>query len=93
MLNPRLLGLNTLVASVRDLVGRVIGEDVRLTLRLGRVGQVRVDPLQIEQVILNLVINARDAMPEGGTLVISTEEVALAEGLGILALFLAKANS
>jgi PAS domain S-box-containing protein len=80
VLNPRLLGLNTLVANVRDMVGRILGEDIQLCLKLGRVGQVRADPLQIEQVILNLVINARDAMPQGGRLVISTEEVALAEG-------------
>ncbi|MFI5401606.1 MAG: PAS domain S-box protein [Planctomycetota bacterium] len=82
VLNPRLLGLNTLVANVRDMVGRILGDDIRLCLKLGRVGQVRVDPLQIEQVILNLVINARDAMPHGGRLVISTEEVALEEGPG-----------
>jgi PAS domain S-box-containing protein len=85
VLNPRLLGLNTLVANVRDMVGRIIGEDIQLCLKLGRVGQVRVDPLQIEQVILNLVINARDAMPQGGRLVISTEEVALVNGHGGLA--------
>jgi len=80
MLNPRLLGLNTLVANVRDMVGRILGDDIRLCLKLGRVGQVRVDPLQIEQVLLNLVINARDAMPAGGRLVLSTEEVVLTEG-------------
>jgi len=82
--HSRILGLNTLVASVRDMVGRILGEDIRLRLRLGRVGQVRVDPVQLEQVVLNLVINACDAMPEGGDLVISTEETVLAEGHGIL---------
>jgi len=84
VLHCRLLGLNSLVASVRDMVGRIIGEDIRLRLQLGRVGQVRVDPVQIEQVILNLVINARDAMPQGGSLVISTEEVTLPAGHPVL---------
>ncbi|HEX5138259.1 MAG TPA: PAS domain S-box protein [Planctomycetota bacterium] len=80
VLHTRLLGLNSLVAGVRDMVDRILGEDIRLRLQLGRVGQVRVDPVQIEQVLLNLVINACDAMPDGGTLVISTEEVAVPEG-------------
>jgi two-component system cell cycle sensor histidine kinase/response regulator CckA len=71
---------NSLVANVRDMVDRILGEDIRLRLHLGRVGQVRVDPVQMEQVMLNLVINARDAMPKGGTLVISTEEVAVGGG-------------
>jgi len=77
VLKPRRLSLNTLLAGVQEMLRRVIGEDVRLRLELGRVGQVRVDPVQLEQVVLNLAINARDAMPDGGQLVVTTSEVAL----------------
>jgi PAS domain S-box-containing protein len=80
VMHTRLLGLNTLVAGVHDMVDRILGEDIHLRLKLGRVGHVRVDPTQIEQVLLNLVINACDAMPDGGELLISTDEVALPEG-------------
>jgi two-component system, cell cycle sensor histidine kinase and response regulator CckA len=80
VLHTRLLGLNSLVASVHDMVDRILGEDIQLRLQLGRVGQVRVDPMQIEQVLLNLVINACDAMPNGGKLVITTEEVTVPDG-------------
>ncbi|MCK6460683.1 MAG: PAS domain S-box protein [Planctomycetes bacterium] len=79
VLHTRLLNLNSLVASVHDMVDRILGEGIQLRLKLGRVGQVRVDPVQIEQVLLNLVINACDAMPNGGNLVITTEEIHLPE--------------
>jgi PAS domain S-box-containing protein len=84
VLKPRVLGLNTLVAGVQEMLRRVIGEDIRLRLELERVGQVRVDAGQIEQVILNLAINARDAMPDGGELLLATREVALPEGRACL---------
>ncbi len=76
VLQLRVLDLNAVIAEMEKLLGRVIGEDVRLLSRLDpALGRVRVDPGQIEQVILNLAINARDAMPDGGVLRIETSNV------------------
>jgi CheY-like chemotaxis protein len=70
------LDLNAVVAGVRDLLGRILGEDVELSTRLaGDLGATRADPGQIEQVIMNLAVNARDAMPRGGRLTIETANV------------------
>ncbi len=73
ILAPRPLDLNAVVTDMSKLLRRLIGEDVRLVLNLapGR-SCVTADPSQIEQVIMNLAINARDAMPGGGTLTIET---------------------
>ena len=73
VLKPRPLDLNTVVADVEPLVQRLVGEDVELEIRSGSgLGTVRADPGQIEQVIVNLAVNARDAMPDGGRLTIET---------------------
>ena len=81
MLNPQVLDVNALVAGVQELLRRIIGEDVTLAVRLADdPAAVDADPAQLEQVLLNLVVNARDAMPEGGRLTISTEIAALADG-------------
>ena len=65
---PRVLALDRVVTGMNQLLRRVIGEDVQVvTLIHPEAGHVRADPTQIEQVLLNLVVNARDAMPEGGT--------------------------
>jgi signal transduction histidine kinase/CheY-like chemotaxis protein len=74
LLMPRVLDLNALVAEMKRLMQRVIGEHIRIQFDL-RAEDARVcaDPSQLEQVILNLGVNARDAMPRGGTLTISTE--------------------
>ena len=70
---PELLGLNAAVREARELFERMIGEDVRVQLELADdAGAVRIDPNQLDQVILNLVVNARDAMPKGGTLRLAT---------------------
>jgi two-component system cell cycle sensor histidine kinase/response regulator CckA len=75
---PEVMNLNALVANMDDMLRRLIGEDVELRLELaGTIGSVVVDASQIEQVILNLVLNARDAMPDGGRLTITTEEIDL----------------
>jgi PAS domain S-box-containing protein len=72
------LDLNAAVREVASLVRRVIGEDIELALELvPRSGTVKVDPGQLEQVLLNLAVNARDAMPDGGRLTLSTANVEL----------------
>jgi signal transduction histidine kinase len=74
LLMPRVLDLNALLAEMERLMQRVIGEHIRIQFDL-RAEDARVcaDPSQLEQVVLNLGVNARDAMPRGGTLTISTE--------------------
>jgi signal transduction histidine kinase len=73
LLVPEVLDLNATVQALEGMLGRVLGEDVQLASDLAAdLRAVKVDPGQIEQVLLNLVINARDAMPEGGALAIST---------------------
>jgi two-component system, cell cycle sensor histidine kinase and response regulator CckA len=80
MLAPKVLDVNAVVRELERMLCRVIGEDVQLqtVLRAFR-STVMVDPGQLEQVVLNLAVNARDAMPRGGTLRIETREVQLTE--------------
>ena len=76
--NPQVLDLNAIVNGVEKLLRRTIGEDVELTLSLADdLPCVRADPGQMEQVFLNLTLNARDAMPTGGSLVVETSAVDL----------------
>jgi PAS domain S-box-containing protein len=76
ILQPRVLDLNTVITGMSSMLPRVIGEDIDLRMDPGDLlGQVKADPGQIEQVLLNLAVNARDAMPKGGYLTIKTENV------------------
>ena len=78
VLKPRVLSLNSVVAGMEKMLRRLIGEDVELSTSFdAALGNVKADPGQIEQVILNMAVNARDAMPRGGKLTIRTGNVAL----------------
>jgi PAS domain S-box-containing protein len=75
IVSPRLLDVNAVVADAAALLGRVIGEDILLNLDLqSGLGRVRADPTQLEQALLNLAVNARDAMPRGGRLALTTRD-------------------
>jgi two-component system, cell cycle sensor histidine kinase and response regulator CckA len=74
-LEPRSVDLNGVVSNMEGLIQRLIGADIKLVTQLRRgLGDLKVDPGQLEQVLVNLVLNARDAMPAGGTLTIETGE-------------------
>ncbi len=76
ILKPIVLDLNTVVTGMGKMLPRVIGEDIELRFDLaGNLGKVQADPGQMEQVLMNLVVNARDAMPYGGCVTVKTENV------------------
>jgi len=78
ILAPRVLNLNEAVSETKKLLERLIGEDIELVTLLDLdLGNAKADPGQIEQVIMNLAVNARDAMPKGGKLTLSTSNVVL----------------
>ncbi|HEY8241742.1 MAG TPA: ATP-binding protein, partial [Kiritimatiellia bacterium] len=80
VLDPRVLNLNTILADMEQLLKRMIGEDVELETSFDPgLATVKVDHGQIEQVIFNLAVNARDAMPSGGKLKVSTKNVVLSD--------------
>jgi len=80
ILQPRVINLDTVVAEMESLLRRLIGEDVELVVVPSEgLGHVKADPGQIEQVIANLAVNARDAMPQGGQLTIEIQNVKIDE--------------
>ena len=76
---PEVLDLNAAIGELERMLRRLIGEDINLTTRLRATGSVRVDRVQLEQVLLNLVVNARAAMPGGGSLHIETADETITE--------------
>jgi PAS domain S-box-containing protein len=84
ILDPKVLDLNSLLRDTEKMLRRMIGEDIELVTRLSEgLGKVKIDPGQIEQVVLNLAVNARDAMPSGGKLTIETANAQSDEGYAL----------
>jgi two-component system cell cycle sensor histidine kinase/response regulator CckA len=80
ILEPRVLDLRESINSMESMLNRLIGEDIEVVVRTPRdIGRIKADPGQIEQVILNLALNARDAMPNGGVLIIELANAELDE--------------
>jgi PAS domain S-box-containing protein len=78
MIQPKPVDLNHIITNIEKMLRRVIGEDIVLCTNLGSgLGQIKADTNQMEQVLINLVANARDAMPHGGTITIATTNVIL----------------
>jgi PAS domain S-box-containing protein len=84
ILQPKILDLNVVVSDLDKMLRRLIGEDIDLlTLTDPKLAKVKADPGQIEQVLLNLIVNARDAMPDGGKLTIETANATLSEDYAV----------
>jgi len=80
IIQPKVLNINTIVTDIEKMLHRLIGEDIEFVTMLDKeLGNIKADPGQMDQVIMNLAVNARDAMPEGGKLTIETSNIYLSE--------------
>ncbi|MBF6605695.1 MAG: PAS domain S-box protein [Chloroflexi bacterium] len=80
VISPKVLDLNAAIKGIEPMVRQLIGDNVRLAIKLdSHAGHIRADPSQLDQILVNLVVNARDAMPDGGTVTIETTHVAFGE--------------
>jgi two-component system, cell cycle sensor histidine kinase and response regulator CckA len=80
LLEPKVVGVNALLSDLSRMLKRLLRDDIELEIKLGAVhDHVKVDPTQLEQVILNLAVNSRDAMPQGGNLLLQSTQVDLSE--------------
>jgi two-component system, cell cycle sensor histidine kinase and response regulator CckA len=80
VIDPKVVNLNNLIKSMQNALTRMIGEDVELRVIFAeRLWNIKIDPMQVDQIIMNLAVNARDAMPNGGSLTIETANVQLDE--------------
>ncbi len=81
VIEPQVLEINKIVTEIDKMLQRIIGEDIHVkTVLTSNLWWVKIDPTQVEQIIVNLAVNARDAMPDGGELTIETSNVVLNEG-------------
>jgi PAS domain S-box-containing protein len=80
IMQPKIIELNSILHSMKNFLKRLLGEDIELNMILDQtLGRIKADPSKLEQVIMNLAINARDAMPEGGKLIIETSNTEMDE--------------
>jgi two-component system, cell cycle sensor histidine kinase and response regulator CckA len=80
IISPKVLSLNDVVTHIKNMLRRLLGEDLELVTRLApELGHVRIDVSQVEQILVNLAVNARDAMPDGGRLTVETRNIELDE--------------
>jgi len=81
IVQPKVLNLNDVITDIENMLRRLIGEDIQLVIKPApELGNIQVDDGQLQQVIMNLAVNARDAMPQGGSLILETADVYLDQG-------------